>query len=123
VEAKRQPRRSDRVRVVAYLTPVQVEALDRVASRHGLSRSETIAKIIDQAGRSADSPEPPWVAPEPQEASPSGPPAPPEPETPLSPAPLSRWEDDPDTLYPKAGCPRTVRRGVRCSTCGEVHRA
>jgi hypothetical protein len=120
-----------RSRVVAYLPEDLVQALDRVALKHNATRSEVVARLVERSLRDAAAsapPEPPRAEPEaapepPSRASRPEPPSPPEEIPPERPPSPPRWEDDPDTLYPKAGCPRRLKRGVRCNICSEVHRA
>jgi plasmid stability protein len=115
-----------------------------VAAHEDRSAAEWVRVVLDRAVAaserrvSASSPRQPStarveVAPEPPASIPPQPEEPLEEETPPEPLPRPRRvtqlrasapSEPPDDLrYGRAGCPRTETRGVRCSLCGEVHRA
>jgi hypothetical protein len=117
---------TDRSRVVAYLPSEVVQKLDRLAVKHRTSRSEIVARVVLRAFEPSPTSTPQRAAPPPgppisisaRASRPSPPPG-------LRSAASESTPTEPpdDLLYGSADCPRSVRRGVRCNVCGEVHRA
>jgi hypothetical protein len=86
----------DRQRVVTYLPGDVVGVLDRLAEKHGTSRSEIVARIVERATAPASPSEPP-EAPKPRASRPSPPTTPPK-EIPPEPPPAPKYEFKSDLM-------------------------